>query len=787
MHYNKYNSNYFISKLQENYDTFNRNIAETGEIKTKHLFNGISVVFGKIKCTKELNVVERLFSELFSIFITKEQKLIQFGHALVELQNTSDGVKHSETLQKIAFIYQKIMSKPKYENLKVDSILYQLNLPLSELATFSVSKETAQHHLSSYETGAFLCCREDSGDLIFYVKQDHEIEKIIARAVPGQDNFYSIEQTQFNSLSDLIISNKKFKQPVFLDNENEVNTKKTEQYTQVTETRLQLRRDLIVSYIEKAWKFDSHSKSYFESMKNEMAQFSVDINESITALYHLGLDILNPKLLIEEIHEFVKQKMIDKEKAKELEEIILINALKIIIGHEWSLDIYFKLSNRLFSAAACSLEATHANLAKQAEEFFQASHSSLDDRSKEACIAAQTAAIFFYVPENESQNIIKQQAKGALEQLQNYNLLTIATGWEAHATEIHFHKGENGKYYLGYCNRGQTDRDRSQMNAALYGEGKLKDMVRFEITKPEAISPELIERLIRNQVEVRPKGQAFLENGELHKILGLKYVGYVKKMPQKMGNCSWVNAKGGLHFSLISKHFDAIIHEFAGVSITEEDEKTAWELAVKRGTEDYKEFEIFNRANSLESFLALSNVADPTILNTRTHFLLFSLLMHKFLNKKEMYSSKRDLFSNSRIAQDIQRIQKLANDFIENCSYTLDQCQLTMETKEVRDMLSNTIQGSFIVHTSSDDPNQTILSYSVDNTIEQIEIPEFLKHQPLRDVLDYCRALGIKLISPILSLDTRQEILKLTEGTSDTHKFIGNYYESYFQNQPHLE
>lgn len=122
-----------------------------------------------------------------------------------------------------------------------------------------------------------------------------------------------------------------------------------------------------------------------------------------------------------------------------------------------------------------------------------------------------------------------------LKDIQAGKLVTIATGWVGHATEVTI-KGD----YLCYSNRGQRSKE--------WGENGSGIQI-YKMTKP--MTKELLSEIIKSPFSKSfsfEKGSSFFENPNDPKgiiaLLGLEPQGSrIKKQDQKVGNCAWASTK----------------------------------------------------------------------------------------------------------------------------------------------------------------------------------------------------------------------------------------------------
>ncbi|MFZ0565465.1 MAG: ankyrin repeat domain-containing protein [Chlamydiales bacterium] len=192
------------------------------------------------------------------------------------------------------------------------------------------------------------------------------------------------------------------------------------------------------------------------------------------------------------------------------------------------------------------------------------------------------------------ETVLVNDSSDLFQKYQNNTTLMLQTGWikPTHATVVVI-SGNT----LYRCNRGYTS---LKINPGIEV---------FKITKPEAMSPAIFEKLIKAE------DQAFVER-DIDEILGLERTEHIDMQPQKIGNCGWASAKAGLL---------ALLHTFIP------NLNTAKEI-YKRFTSEHR-YDVLKRAVELFHDLKQMTYFDRD---------LMGYARDKFMANKHISQSKKD-------------------------------------------------------------------------------------------------------------------------------------------------
>lgn len=205
------------------------------------------------------------------------------------------------------------------------------------------------------------------------------------------------------------------------------------------------------------------------------------------------------------------------------------------------------------------------------------------------------------------------RATGVLRDLKHNKIVVIPTGWSGHRVEVVLYEDRKGNRYLTHVNRGETLNVGSS-DMRIYTIGK-------KLTVEDITEILLSPRTSSNGMKATT--MQFLEgklSTSMRQKLNLQDVATIKKKEQKVGNCTWANAKGGFHAALVMVLMGKKLAEGdeAGQDVSIVDVKKAIEATAGEARKIYKGWTSYVRVRQLSSFLALQkSIRDGELKITR--------------------------------------------------------------------------------------------------------------------------------------------------------------------------
>lgn len=399
------------------------------------------------------------------------------------------------------------------------------------------------------------------------------------------------------------------------------------------------------------------------------------------------------------------------------EATLLPEWLKIVVGHEWGIDLKMDADGGAIETTGMYLEEAVMHYGLLVQNFMLHQAGTLDEPSKQKIIEAAFSA------ERALRNALKlniydftQRAemialgRSIESDLKRNGIITLTPGWHRHGVGMTIHQAKDGKWFLYYCNRGAQAFEQAADRKLMGQQKNSHNMYCFEITNKNALTPELLGKIAAtacmSREDQKQMVSSFIE-GELFDTLGLKETAVIPKSRQKVGNCAWANCKGANHAAMIAAFYDQ------GMGFDE---------AIRQGTNLFKQIERDGRSESLTSLLAFDAQDPQSKISPTDHLRALSAALQKLRRKaKESYS-----FSN---LLDIRNLNTLISWFA-NCQYPMSVLDLAgmvpMDKEQIEEKLRFAGAGSFLCYGQTcflNNGNQVIeWRYDKNQTIQ-----EFLK------------------------------------------------------------
>ena len=391
----------------------------------------------------------------------------------------------------------------------------------------------------------------------------------------------------------------------------------------------------------------------------------------------LGLDVLDPKTLLEVIAK------IDPKNGDELKTPALM-AIISRIGHEWGMEATVKIGNQLIATTESYTIYSHAHVASSVDSYFETRPpivaSKLPEKIQQSMLENLKNSI------NYSYGSLAK-AQSALIDYQAGKAITLGTGWHKHSVEVTV-QGD----YLVYTNRGEKDQLPNKMTI-------------YKIKDPSKVDQGFFERIMLNnrktRLDLRSSQIQFFEKNMVG-ILGLEEINTVPKADQKVGNCSFANAKGGFHALLILHFLNQ--EGFVPLLMTPNNQQK-WDNALNSAIQIFKDWEFYNRQKGLDFFLDAESqkiLIDPkSPLSSKEHFKLLCEMSSQLARTQKYEKYHIPPFENTQIDQRIQNMKEKVSNFMKFSEIKLTSCFVPIDTLDnAENYLMLYSSGAFIIHPS---------------------------------------------------------------------------------------
>lgn len=309
----------------------------------------------------------------------------------------------------------------------------------------------------------------------------------------------------------------------------------------------------------------------------------------------------------------------------------LLKSILVSFSHEWGLQGEKEIDGQKLKLEGSYGGIMHANLAANVSRYiadktpeeFQAKGLNAEDAK--AIQESLNHSVEYSVHSDKTS--IPDAAEHAFNDFQNKKIVTVGTGWRGHNVEVTLYKNKSGETFLVYTNRGEKKRgevlDDSidkmkifKINGEVTKEILAQIMDRKMESEPlkASLAAKLGKDISELTVEDIKKARMEFFEGKgprsMHDVLKLEQVGTVEKSEQKVGNCSWANAKGGFHACILLKMMERAMEKPQpdGKMMTAEE---ALDRVVEPATALFKDWEIDHRLKEMEFFLSL----EPAVRN----------------------------------------------------------------------------------------------------------------------------------------------------------------------------
>lgn len=334
---------------------------------------------------------------------------------------------------------------------------------------------------------------------------------------------------------------------------------------------------------------------------------------------------------------------------------------------------------------------THAKLASSLLEHFETPQFSgmYSEKERVLLIESYKKSVFF----SNDPLIRKVSSSELLEDWKAGKPVIIPTGWSGHSTEVVLYQDK-----LVYANRGEASDHFPRPGILIY-----------TINHPEKMTVSLIRRIRKSYLPAK-LNQTFLENpnskSALIRTLGLEKFYFLAKSSQKVGNCTWVSAKGG--FEGLSVLFEL---EKRGLMASSSTNSPLTAALVAQGRSNYKSWSLANRLlefSFIGEYLQRKN-ADQSLFSPREEFFLWS----EFFNK--VYARLRKLSPDS--ASSREALKKLAAQFMSNKQFAmsdmmLDLAHLRKSHAYALSLIANKLPGAFLLYKTADQKTHILTIHS---------------------------------------------------------------------------
>lgn len=538
-----------------------------------------------------------------------------------------------------------------------------------------------------------------------------------------------------------------FKEKLILSRDEAAQTNNNSNITEVFNP--QIENDLKLTRLKKLIQEKGGSQALMQFLDNYTIGFgnitktvyvdtSKDQREAITdwvnQLHDFGFEILDPKSLLELIKTFIPvSKQVEYRK----------NFLAVLcnqIGHEWSLRTELKVGEGSIKTEGSYSEFSKAYMASSIRDFFQESTptSSILTKEEKSDLAEMIQRATRYANDSSAAEALKDYRAG--------KMVSISTGWYKHTVEVIVYKD-----YLVYINRGEKDESKHNMRIFKIDKQKVNE----EWFKKIMVNPQ------KKAESERGKQMDFFDRGGMINELGLIEIGTVMKTDQKVGNCSFANAKGGFQAGIIltlleKRNFtplsNTVLADPKDPKAKEEYDLMGpspnveiWKKSLDDALKVYKEWDYFNHLKGLETVLGLEQYSrdKESIIPPSSYYLAIVDIAQK-INKRTKYLTDPH-FADTAISIFVENMRREIQQYLENSKLNLNDCIIEGKM-DPESYLWNSPKGSFILGKSRRDQS-LILFYSTGNhNTERLAIPKEI--ETLGELLRNQKRLGVELTYP---------------------------------------
>jgi hypothetical protein len=200
---------------------------------------------------------------------------------------------------------------------------------------------------------------------------------------------------------------------------------------------------------------------------------------------------------------------------------------------------------------------------------------------------------------------------------ENRNIITIASGYDWHATHLFYWRG-----FLIYCNRGA-------------GSGSEPGIQVYRVPDSKRITPDLIKGLIRRHEITTELWNEKYSIGALVLALGLEKVVHLKQKNQKTGNCTYITTKCAVRALLA---IGALAEQYGNGLLP--NDKGIWIKAFDQTRDKYKHWGLFDKNlvvnDLLKDRVYLDRWEDKMISQTEFRK-IFRMVKEKVLAKRDHF------------------------------------------------------------------------------------------------------------------------------------------------------
>lgn len=354
----------------------------------------------------------------------------------------------------------------------------------------------------------------------------------------------------------------------------------------------------------------------------------------------------------------------------------MLKAILVSFSHEWGLQGEKEIDGQKLKLEGSYGGLMHANLAANVSRYLadkipeELEAKGLNAEDAKAIQESLNHSVEYSVHSDKTS--IPDAKEHAFNDFQDNKIVTLGAGWRGHNgghnVEVTLYKNKSGETFLVYTNRGEKKRgevlDDSIDKMKIFkvnGEVTKEILAQFMDRKMEnePLKASLASKLGKHvseltEEDIKKARMEFFEGkgpGSMHDVLKLEQVGTVEKSEQKVGNCTWANAKGGFHACILLKMMERAMEKPQpdGKLMTSEE---ALERVVEPATALFKDWEIDHRLKEMEFFLSL----EPAVRNGEVDMKMdeyYSMVVK--LSEKLAVKGKFDRYQDSKAFPDAIR------------------------------------------------------------------------------------------------------------------------------------
>jgi hypothetical protein len=283
-------------------------------------------------------------------------------------------------------------------------------------------------------------------------------------------------------------------------------------------------------------------------------------------------------------------------------------------AHEWSIKGILNLENNFtIDLEGHKSSCMHAKLFKSVEHFlFNSPLLALTQTQKSQICYSLEQSIIYSFSEVPILHTFGWVAINALKDYQAGRPVTIAVKVDDHTVEITLHR-----HYFCYTNRGKrasVSRFCDDFNLKI-----------FKIHKSHLLDLNFFKKIMSSPyIQLN-----WLEGNQPHEmknLLGLERIFAMAKSSQKVGNCTWANAKGGFHALLILSYLTQALDQ--GMA-----EWEALNYADYYAQPIYKKWSKFSKKQTMDKFLNI--IIHQTHLSSAERFKILSTVTTELIKKNK--------------------------------------------------------------------------------------------------------------------------------------------------------